>query len=90
MSSLDGLRDVHGKFLSYTNLGGYPLYYIALPEQRVYCPDCANQEDADPPITDGEVNWEDPDLYCDGCSTRIESAYAEEGEYDPSWEGQLG
>lgn len=24
------------------------------------------------------VNWENPDLYCDECSERIESAYAED------------
>lgn len=23
------------------------------------------------------VNWEDPDLYCDDCSERIESAYGD-------------
>lgn len=25
-----------------------------------------------------DVNWEDPSLYCDHCSERIESAYAED------------
>jgi hypothetical protein len=24
-----------------------------------------------------EANWEDPDLFCDHCGDRIESAYAE-------------
>jgi hypothetical protein len=24
-----------------------------------------------------DVNWENPDLYCDHCGARIESAYAE-------------
>ena len=24
-----------------------------------------------------EINWEDPQLHCDGCNGRIESAYAE-------------
>jgi hypothetical protein len=24
-----------------------------------------------------DVNWEDPDLFCDHCGNRIESAYAE-------------
>jgi hypothetical protein len=27
-----------------------------------------------------EVNWEDPDLFCDHCGARIESAYAEDAE----------
>ncbi len=26
-----------------------------------------------------DINWEDPDLYCDHCNRRIESAYAEDG-----------
>ena len=25
-----------------------------------------------------EVNWEDPELFCDHCGSRIESAYAED------------
>jgi hypothetical protein len=29
-------------------------------------------------VIDADVNWEDPDLFCDHCSKRIESAYAEE------------
>ena len=27
-----------------------------------------------------EINWEEPDLYCDHTGKRIESAYAEDGE----------
>ncbi len=30
------------------------------------------------------VNWEDPDLYCDHCGERIESAYAEPDEPEPA------
>ncbi len=28
-------------------------------------------------IVEGEVNWENPDLFCAGCNKRIESAYAD-------------
>ena len=29
-------------------------------------------------VTAHDANWENPDLYCDHCSSRIESAYAED------------
>jgi hypothetical protein len=57
--------------------GGYPLYYLS-DDGQTFCPDCANQKDAEPEISGVDINWEDPELYCDGCSQRIESAYAEE------------
>ena len=64
--------------------GGYPMFYVALEDGTVYCPSCANQEDAAPEITAGDVNWEDPELYCDGCGSRIESAYAEDDAAIPA------
>ena len=57
--------------------GGYPVFYFS-KDGTIFCPDCANQADAEPLITDYEINYEDPNLYCNGCSKRIESAYAED------------
>ena len=69
--------------------GGYPLFLIT-SDGAALCCDCAKQEykqiaySIRHNLRDGwrveaaDVNWEDPDLYCDHCSKRIESAYAEE------------
>jgi hypothetical protein len=58
----------------YTSVGCYPLFYLTAGCE-VLCPACASAEPTTPPTSD--VNWEDPALYCDECSERIESAYAE-------------
>ena len=69
--------------------GGYPMY-IVMADGAALCIDCAkdnyrliarsNRDN----FTDGwkpagvDVNYEDPELYCDHCGDRIESAYAED------------
>ena len=68
---------LNGKLRSFTSIGGYPLFYVT-KQNNCLCPDCASSNDQDyDPIAATDVNWEDPDLYCDECSNRIESAYAE-------------
>jgi hypothetical protein len=63
--------------------GGHPFYYLD-SDNSVLCPGCARkQEQEEDPIerflpVDYGINYEDPDLYCDECSARIGSAYAEE------------
>jgi hypothetical protein len=72
---------LEGKLIKYTGYGCYPVYYLD-GGGCTLCSDCANESDS---LDDGDadkaviqdVNWEDPDLYCDACSKRIESAYAE-------------
>jgi hypothetical protein len=76
---LQSLYDENGRLPRFTDLGGYPLYYLS-SNGGTWCPDCANQEDAEPEIVDADVNWEDSELYCDGCPARIPSAYAEEDQ----------
>ena len=45
----------------------------------VCCADCAaGKSRRDIILVASEVNWEDSSLYCDNCSERIESAYAED------------
>ena len=58
--------------------GGYPLCYVA--EYLVICPDCVNDPESDFYDADStpQINWEDSALFCDCCSERIESAYAED------------
>jgi hypothetical protein len=72
-------RDSDGKLPKFSSVGCYPLFYLS-KQGNVLCADCANSDkggDDDPPVAQ-DANWEDPDLFCDDCSTRIESAYADE------------
>jgi len=79
----------NGKWRKFTSVGGYPLFYL-MADNGVLCADCLTGADADGLSYDFEdpqwyveaygVNWEDPHLYCEHCSGRIESAYAEEVE----------
>ena len=69
---------------SYSFPGLYPIYY-ATADAEAICPDCVNANRplcADPNadkwyVTDTDINYEDPELYCAHCNQRIESAYAE-------------
>lgn len=67
-----------GKLYKFTQLGGSPILYLD-EHDNVLCAECAteNMNGEDGPVV-AEVNWEDPDLFCDECSERIESAYAED------------
>lgn len=68
--------------------GGYPLFLIT-SDGAALCFECARKEfrqivwDYLNKCATGwkveacEVNYEDPELYCDHCSQRIETAYAE-------------
>ena len=67
-----------GRLAKYTSIGCYPIFYVD-PDTSCLCADCARRgEAAGDPIDGSDVNWEDPDLFCDDCGERIESAYAEE------------
>ncbi len=58
--------------------GLYPMFYVN-NHNDILCPECANKtEEYNEDLVDYDVNWEDPQMYCDHCSKRIESAYAEE------------
>src|SRR5215469_1677896 len=71
--------------------GGYPLYFIMDDGGALsFAAAVANRETIEDSIAedirDGwrplciDVNWENPDLYCDHTGERIESAYAEPDE----------
>lgn len=66
--------------VKFTSLGCYPIFYVT-NENNCLCPDCALALEKDPDTIEhnaaSDANWEDPDLYCDDCGSRIESAYAE-------------
>ena len=73
--------------------GGYPIYYC-FTDGGCICPKCVNEniDEIDAAIREPghfnshggwaidayDANYEDPDLHCDHCHKRIESAYAED------------
>ena len=65
---------LNGKLRAYSSIGCYPIVYLG-SQGSALCPTCADEEKES--IKAATVNWEDPQLFCDGCSQRIESAYAE-------------
>ncbi len=80
------VRSSDGKFAHSTELGSYPLYHI-LDDGESLCPACAN--DPKNPVhvllpNDGwriiatDINYEDPDLVCVHCNTKIPSAHKDE------------
>ena len=76
-------RDPDNKLSAYAWPGGYPVYYLDA-SGSVLCPACARRSDEDPEEipqfrpSDAGINYEDASLFCDECSERIESAYAED------------
>lgn len=77
-------RDSDGELSAYAWPGGYPIFYIDR-ESNVLCVECARRDvDDSQAVTDADINWEDPSLYCADCSARIESAYAEDDAPNPS------
>ena len=65
--------------------GGYPLFGL-FSDGGACCHRCAKSEREAIGTTAGsdgwqlvalQVNWEDPELFCDHCGSRIESAYPE-------------
>lgn len=73
-------RDSNGALPAYAWPGGYPIFYLAA-DNGVLCPKCTNDyaegrdtEEQLKPIA-ADINWEDETMFCDHCSTQIESAY---------------
>lgn len=67
-----------GKLPAFAWPGGYPLFYVT-EQNTILCPEHASVESDynDELISAVDVNWEDPELYCEH-GERIESAYAED------------
>lgn len=56
--------------------GGYSIMYLSQGGSAL-CARCADRDDVgyDDPIVAQAVNWEDPQLLCDDCGSKMESAY---------------
>lgn len=75
----------------YSSVGSYPLYFVtsdgaALSHDAVRANYAEIVQSIRENLNDGwrvvahDVNWEDPELYCDDTGERIESVYAEPEE----------
>jgi hypothetical protein len=70
----------------FTSLGGYPKFFVGFDGSvlsfdwvrdnwKEVCHDYISCDDEK--IVGVDINWEDPNLYCDGSNERIPSAYAD-------------
>jgi hypothetical protein len=75
----------HLEWESWAWPGGYEIHYYTV-DGGVLCHECANAElprtldpdDTQFHIVAEDVNWEDPDFYCDHCNRQIKSEYGGE------------
>ena len=69
------------KYSNDPNFVGYPLFYT-IGHGPALCSSCAREEKSSECYSSTDFkqhcNWEDPNLYCDICSVRIESAYGDD------------
>lgn len=72
--ALVGFVGEDGKLISFTSLGGYPIYYLDT-ENSILCAACANEPDEIFKIVAGDAYMEGGDLECEGCGSLIKSAY---------------
>lgn len=66
-----------GTPMKFTSIGLYPIFYVT-GRNDCLCPACAGNVEKENPMVATDANWENPSLYCDVCSERIESAHAED------------
>lgn len=77
------VKNEDGSFPAYAWPGGYPIVYYSA-EGNVYCPECANQTEAEPEIAFWDIYYEGGPEICNGCGTLIESAYGDPEEDNDS------
>ena len=69
------------KYSNEPNFVGYPLWYV-IDGYKCQCNECAAVSKTEGCSVEVQVNLDDPNLWCDECSVRIESAYADEEDDD--------
>lgn len=72
-------EDNDDKLPAYAWPGGYPICYTD-KENSMICPECANKEDLEPPVTDWFIFYEGASEQCDECYKWISSAYGDPEE----------
>ena len=94
---INTIKDYHAVLRSGPHAwpGGYPIFFVTA-DCAALCWDCGGRHyrkdvleairyklnDSGWRVCFAEVNWEDGNLHCHQCSTRIESAYAEPEGHD--------
>jgi hypothetical protein len=69
-----------GTFPAWTDLGGYPLYYLDAGNNTL-CATCASENDEfSEPIVAYDTYLEGATMHCDHCNAEIESAYGDPEE----------
>ena len=63
------------------NFTGYPLFYI-INNEEVWCADCCNDNLLGDETVIQDANWENSDLYCCNCSSKISSAYGDNKDFE--------
>jgi hypothetical protein len=83
------LKNEKGEYPAYAWPGGYPIMYVC-NDGGVLCPTCMNaeREQIEASIAENandgwnviasDINYEDPNLFCDNCNKQIECAYGAE------------
>lgn len=85
MYDLGGMTFSHLEWPKFAFPGGYEIHYYA-NDGGILCADCANKEimrtidpsDSQFYIVDAVINYEDHDLFCDHCMSKIDPAYEAE------------
>lgn len=74
-------RRPNGQLPAYSDVGGYTLIYLTLPDNDTLCAECATKEldNTDTEVIYG-VFWEGDPTSCDECGKSIESSYGPVGE----------
>ena len=65
------------KYTNQPNFVGYPLWYM-IDDYKCQCNECATVSKSEGQSAEEQVNWDDSNLWCDECSEKIESAYADD------------
>ena len=65
------------KYSNEPNFVGYPLWYV-IDDHKCQCNECAAVSKEEGSTVSKQVNWDDDNLWCDECSTKIEAAYVVE------------
>ena len=69
--------EVLPKYSNEPNFVGYPLWYV-IDGYKCQCNECATVSKTEGYSIEVQVNLDDLNLWCDECSEKIESAYADE------------
>jgi DNA-directed RNA polymerase subunit RPC12/RpoP len=63
--------------VAYAWPGGYPVFYLT-EQNNLICAKCAKKSDFESDlVASSGINYEDTDMACNDCGSKIDAAYAE-------------